>query len=475
MKRCPYALVSVLLLSGCALKGGWLMTVGPDYQAPEPPIAKQWQAAQSATAHQGDVARLSRWWAGFNDPILSRLLAAAQTESASIAQAKARIEQARANLVGTESLLLPSLDAGLSSSRSSFSFGQAPFIRNQHAFDVQSSWEVDLFGGLARQQEAAIGQLAARTAAWHDARVAVAAELANAYLAYRRCEIALKLSKTDAESRAVTATLVGLAARAGLRNAADAALARASSAEGDNAVVQQQADCDSSIKGLVAMTSIAEQPLRALLAKPPFAAAVPSPPPFRLNALPAQVLLQRPDVAAAERSVAEASAKIGVEQAKRLPRLSLSGNITPVLQNINGAALTLAETWSYGPTLSLPLFDAGKRAANVDAAKTDYVAAVAQFRATVRTAAQEVEQALVRLASADQRLPAARLAAADYRVNFTAAQTRYQTGLGTLLDAELARRSMVSAELAVTALQQDQVGAWIALYRAAGGGWQAVP
>lgn len=470
------ALILPCLLSACAHQGGWLMTVGPDYHAPEPPTAQQWHAPPISVAHQGKVSNLNQWWANFNDPVLSRLLAAAQSESATIALAKARIEQSRANLIGTDSLLMPRLDAGLASSRSSFSFGQAPFIRNQHAFDLQSSWEVDLFGGLARQQEASRSQLAARTAAWHDARVAVAAELATAYVAYRACQANLQLHKTDAESRAATAKMLNLANNAGLRNIADAALATASASESRNSVVQQQAECDRAVNGLVAMTGIATPQLRQLLAQDPLRLAyLPSPPSFVMNAIPAQVLMQRPDVAAAEREVAEASAKIGVEQAKRFPRLSLSGNITPVLQNINGAALTLAETWSYGPTLSLPIFDAGKRAANVDAAKADYTAAVAQFRATVRTAAKEVEDALVRLASADQRLPTARSAAGDYRTHYQSAQILYQSGLGNLLDAEIARREVVSADLAVTALEQEQVGAWIALYRAAGGGWQAEP
>jgi len=183
------------------------------------------------------------------------------------------------------------------------------------------------------------------------------------------------------------------------------------------------------------------------------------------------VLLQRPDVAAAERDVAEASAKIGVEQAKRFPKLSLSGNITPTLQNINGSALLLAQTWAIGPTLSLPLFDAGKRAADVEAARVQYQAAESTFRSKVRTAVKEVEDALVRLDSASQRLPEGRKAVTGYRANFLAVQQLYQVGLGNLIDVETARRNVLSAEMAVKELEQEQVSAWIALYRAAGGSW----
>jgi outer membrane protein, multidrug efflux system len=474
LNRRPGFFVLAAILSGCGIKGGWITTVGPNYRQPDAATAKQWYASQPEnTAHQGELSKLQHWWERFNDPVLIRLLAAAQTESASIATAKSRIEQARANLVGSDSQFLPNIDSSLNSSRSSFSFGQAPFLRNQHMLNVQSSWEIDLFGGLARQQEAARGQLESRTAAWHDARVAVAAELANAYLAYRSCEIQRQLIQADAGSRLVSAQLVEIAARAGLRTFADVALAHASSADGNNLLLQQQAQCDRSIKGLVAMTAIEEKNLRALLVQTPEKAAqLPSPPIFKINAIPATLLLQRPDVAVAERDMAEACAKIGVEQANRYPKLNLSGNIAPVLQNINGSAFAWANTWSIGPTLSLPLFDAGKRTANVEAAKAEYSATVMRFRATVRIAAKEVEEALVRLANAGQRLPEVQLAANDYQTSYQSAQTLYETGLGNLLDVETARRTAVNAELAVRAVEHEKISALIALYRAVGGGWE---
>jgi outer membrane protein TolC len=142
------------------------------------------------------------------------------------------------------------------------------------------------------------------------------------------------------------------------------------------------------------------------------------------------------------------------------------------LQNINGGALSLVETWSFGPTLSLPLFDAGKRLANVQAAKAQYQALVVQYQATVRTAVKEVEEALVRLASFEQRLPTAQLAAENYQSNFLSAQQLYAAGLGNLIDVETARRSVVAAESALKELEQENVSAWIALYRAVGGRWQ---
>lgn len=470
--------LSSLSLSAC-MSGGLLMTVGPDYQNPTPPTDSQWHAPQSETvkqlAHQGDPADLKKWWQRFNDPVFNRLLEAAQKESASVASAKARIEASRANLVGADGALLPSLDSSMGIRRSSSSFGGPAFVWTQYQIGLQSSWEIDLFGGLARHQESAISQLESRNASWHDARVAVAVEVANAYLAYRYCETQVQLLSSDADSRHASSKLSDLAQQAGFKAQADVAMANASAAEGNRLLLAQQSQCERAIKGLVAISGLEEAQLRQWLTQSPDQVAkLPSPPPFKIASVPASVLLQRPDVAAAERDVAEASAHIGVEQAKRFPKLSLSGNITPTLQNINGAALLLAQTWAIGPTISLPLFDAGKRAADVEVARAQYEASVSTFRSKVRTAVKEVEEALVRLDSVDKRLPEARNAASGYQTKFKATQTLFDAGLGSLIDVETSRRYMLSAELAIKELEQEQVSAWIALYRAAGGSWEGI-
>jgi len=461
-----------LLLTAC--NGGLLTTVGPDYQAPPLPVAENWQAPQPLPpAHQGQIADLLHWWERFNDPILNRFLAAAEKESYSVANALARIEQARASLIGADSALVPSLDASLSASRSSFSFGGPPFERDQYQIGLQSEWEIDLFGGLARQQQASQSQLQSRQASWHDARVAVAVEVANAYLGYRYCEIQVQQLQADADSRQTSAKLTALAGQHGFRSTADVALSDASAAEGQNNLLNQQGQCERSIKSLVALTALEETAVRQALQEQPCVDKLPSPPAFKLDSVPARALLQRPDLAAAERDMAEASAKIGVEQAKRFPKLSLSGNITPTLQSMNGAALALAQTWSLGPTLSLPLFDAGKRAANVESAQAQYEAAVSNYRSKARNAVKEVEDALVRLDNVARRLPQAQQAANGYRQYFQSAQQLFDTGLGNLLDLETARRNQLNADLAIKSLEQEQVSAWIALYRAVGGGWDA--
>jgi multidrug efflux system outer membrane protein len=199
---------------------------------------------------------------------------------------------------------------------------------------------------------------------------------------------------------------------------------------------------------------------------------LPQPAMFRIDALPARVIAQRPDIAAAERQLAAASADIGNAEAARYPRLTLSGNITPTRIAIGNAPALSLTTWSIGPSLEVPLIDGGRRSANIDAMRAQYAAAESAYRSRVRNAVREVEEALVRLASAAERATEAEAAARGYRANLAAAQSMLRAGLGSALDLEEARRPSLAADAAVAALAQERLAAWIALYRAVGGGWE---
>ena len=488
-RRCLLGLliaVSLGLLEGCS--GGLLTTVGPDYVAPEPQTSKKWQAPQleHLKAHAANPADLRGWWQQFNDPELSRFLSAAQRVSSSVAEARARIEEARAGMVSAQAQGLPRLDTQTDMLRARTTFGTPPFDWTRYQTGLQANWEVDLFGGIARQKEAARGQLESRHANWHDARVAIAVEVANAYLDFRYCALLMEISEKDALSRQASLTLVKLAGQVGLRPPAEVALATASFSESEENLMRQQGLCDRSIKGLVALTALSEDEVRSRLTpNSPSQARLPDPPPFKLKGRPIETILQRPDVAAAEQQVQEASARIGVEEARRYPRLSLTGNITPQLQSVSGmsalspyaagaqmASTYFANTWSFGPTLTMPIFDAGKRLADVEAAQIQFEAAKTRFQSTVRTAVKEVEVALIRLKTAAARWPTASDALKGYEQNLRATDQLYRAGFGNLLELEQARRQALNARRTLADLEQERVAAWIALYRAAGGGWQ---
>jgi len=189
-----------------------------------------------------------------------------------------------------------------------------------------------------------------------------------------------------------------------------------------------------------------------------------------VDTLPARIISARPDIAVAERALAAASAEIGVAEAARYPRFSLLGFIGRQSQTIDGLSAS-GRIWSFGPSLDLPIFDAGRRAANADAARARYDEALGGYKTAVRRAVREVEQSLVRLSSAAERESQAKLAAERYDSVFRAAEQRWQIGIGSQLDLEETRRLAISSRSQHVGVQYDNIAAWIGLYRAVGGGW----
>lgn len=458
-RRLLWGAAGLLLLAGCAVPRP------PDSVAAAMP--PQWYAP---LPHGGTLADLRQWWQQFNDPVLIDLIEAAQTVSPNVASAGARIVQARASRVGAEATLLPTVDGTLSASRGNNQSGLAVASTVTQG-SLQTAWEADLFGGNRAGVDAARARLQGAQAGWHDARVAVAAEAANSYLNLRTCERQLQVTRNDARSRAETARLTGLSADAGFTAPAVAAQARASAAEGAVRTTQQAAQCELELKGLVALTALPEPELRRRLDAPwiePAGFAL-----IAMPALPAGLLAQRPDVFQAAREVAAASADVGTARADRYPRLGLNGQIAAGFARSAGVTND-AQTWSIGPiALNIPIFDAGRRAANEDAAVGRYEEAVALYTARVRQAVREVEQALVTLESARARSEDARIAVEGYRASFVATESRYRSGLGSLIELEDQRRVLLAAETTLVALQRERIAAWIALYRALGGGWEA--
>jgi NodT family efflux transporter outer membrane factor (OMF) lipoprotein len=451
---------TLLLLAACSLPRP------PGAVAPDAP--PRWYAP---LPHGGTLADLKRWWMQFDDPLLVELVEAAQTVSPNVATAATRIAEARANRIAARAAQLPSLDNNVSVTRGNAQIG-VPLATIAQG-NLQASWEIDLFGGRRAQAEAATARERGAEAGWHDARVAVAAETATSYVELRTCERQLAVARNDARSRAETARLTGLSAEAGFTAPAVAAQARASAAEAAARATQQQGQCELLVKALVGLTGVPEPSLRQKLA-----AAWSEPAGIAASALPsvpAALLEQRPDVYAAGRAVAAASADVGAALAERFPRLSLSGQVGRTMLRAGGQTLS-SPTWQIGPlALSVPVFDAGRRAAAEDAAQARYEEAVRQYEARVRQAVREVEEALVNLENARERSADARAAVEGYRVSFAAAEARYRSGLGSLIELEDQRRVLLAAETTLVTLQRERLAAWIALYRALGGGWQPPP
>jgi len=230
----------------------------------------------------------------------------------------------------------------------------------------------------------------------------------------------------------------------------------------------QQAQCDLLVKSLVTLTALPEPALRNQLSAA--TGRLPQPAVLAVQEVPAAVLAQRPDLAALERELVAAASEVGIAEADRYPRIRLTGSIGYAAFRALGMTGT-GTTWSFGPTLSLPLFDAGRRSAVVEQSTARFDELVASYRQRAAAAVQEVEEALVRLDSASDRVKDAERAAQSFQVYLKAARTRFETGAGSAFEQEDARRSTLDAAAALLQVRSERVAAGISLYKALGGGW----
>ena len=472
--------MTVCLLAGCTTTGPPLtipITAPAQWYAPLPAATsaaatKPEVSDNSSLPHNGSLTSLSQWWLQQNDPLLVELIEAAQLVSPSIITARSNIEQAQADRAVSEAALLPTLDAISNISRSlstPLNRATVPPIVSVGQVGLQTSWELDLFGQNRASLAADIERVKGSEALWHDARVSVAAEVAMQYYSFRACEKLLSVTRLDARSRTETARLSDLVAKAGFTAPATAALARASAAEGNSRVTQQRALCDIDLKALVALSAIAEPELLIKLAKEP--AQTPEQGIADISSVPADALAQRPDVYNASRQLAAASFEVSSARAQRYPRLSITGFISRNRSRTRNVGLSY-DTWSVGPlALTVPLFDGGASDARFEAAKAKYEEAAGKYKGIVRQAVREVEEALVNLQSTTDRGSDTLVAAQGYRASFAGTEARYRAGLASLVELEESRRTLLAAQSALVTLERERRSAWIALYRALGGGW----
>ncbi len=457
-----------LILAGCT---AW---VSPNPNV-ETPVASEWKAPMP---HQGATTDLVSWWSRFDDPLLVEWIALAQKHSPTLAAAKTQVVSARANRIAGATALFPDLTLLASGSHSVSAGNVSPHTLISGA--AQASWEPGLWGqsfstmsGLKARDQAAQAQ-------WHEARVLVAAEMAQSYFAYRLCTQQLAISRLDLSSREQTNALTAITEKAGFTSPGSAALIRASYAEANNRVIQQAAGCEKLIKSLVVLTALEEQVVREALEhseeQHPLARSAEGKTLddlLSVPAVPAHLIAQRPDVFAAQREVVTASALVGVSRAAMLPQLSIHGSVSANRLLASGVERSF-NAWSIGPvSVSMPLFSLPALSAKTDAAKAAYTQAITTYQASVRQAIYEVEKALIELDNIAKRVEGALTAAEGYAVAFVGAEMRYREGLASLMELEEARRHRLAADNLLINLRFERIAAWIALYRALGGGWSA--
>ncbi|NOT15065.1 MAG: efflux transporter outer membrane subunit [Methylotenera sp.] len=445
-------------------------------------IAEKWHAT---LPHNGNTKHLTQFWQQFDDALLVTLIEAAQKESATLASAQTRIAQARFTRTQANAALLPTLDGSASTSRSvqqpatnisiggpnqgSQSSGGEPINTTQAA--VQASWELDIFNANHRAYTASQAQENAAQASWHEARVAVAAELANTYFNQRFCTLQASVLQADVSSRAESLRLTEIAVSAGFSAPTNRHLANASLADATHQLKAQQAQCEIEIKTLVALTNLDEPTLRAQLQAQPFAphhaASL-----FALEAIPADVIAQRPDIYAAEADLMSAAADIQMTYASSLPKVSLNGSIGWMWLSGGGFGTSDGKTWSLGPiSITFPIFHPGVKEAGLAKSVAKYEENAAIYREKVRNAVKEVEQALVNLHSTEVQQADIAIALSGYQASFDSTQTKVNAGFANLIELEENRRLLIAAQNNMINNQKLRALTWVSLYRAAGGGW----
>jgi len=464
MKTARNSIPSLCIIAACLALSSCVTVAG--FEKPDLKIAQAWHAP---SPHGGRTSDLVSWWSTFNDPSLTALIVAAQTENSDLQAATAEIERARATLVSARAGTLPQLGVSgslIHSGAGGEKANKAETVTTTSS-GIDASWEVDLFGKNRQESEAARLRVQERISDWHGARVSLAAEVADLYVQYRACRQLERAYSTELASQRETIRATETAVTSGLTSSADLALARASTASSSSALIAQRSECEVFVKSLVQLTGGNEPRVRELLTKG--RSGIPIPKTFKLTAVPADALRQRPDINTLELEIAAAFAEIGAAQANLYPSLSLSGSVTLDSASMTGIALP----WSFGPAVSIPLFDGGSRRAAVGGAAAAYDVAVAGYKSGILNAIAEVEAALVRIDSARRRIGDATVATRNYRDYFQALDANWKAGGVSLIDREDARRSAQSAEISLIEIRRDAVRYWIALYKALGGGWNS--
>jgi NodT family efflux transporter outer membrane factor (OMF) lipoprotein len=456
-----------LLVAGCA--------VGPDYRAPEPAAPAAWHApldrgVQASAAASMDLAT---WWTRLGDSQLNRLEDRAVAANLDLRQALGRVREARARRGVAQADLYPSVAANAKGSRSRGSAEIAPRTTTTlYDLGFDASWEIDLFGGARRSVEAAQADLEATEADLRDALVTLSAEVARNYLDLRTQQARLASAEANLQAQADTYRLAKARYELGAANRLAAEQAR-----------YNLESTRSQIPPLRTAIEQAKSRLAVLLGQAPGSLAaeldalgpLPAPPGDVAVGIPADTLRRRPDVRRAERKLAAQTARIGVATAELYPKLSLLGSIgleSLVFRRLWGRDAVTQQVAASG---NWSLFDAGRVRRNIEVQNALQEQALAAYEAAVLQALEEVENGLVAYSQEQARRESLASAVEAARQAEKVARDRYEAGAADFQSVLDAQRSRLSLEDQLATSQGQVVANLVSLYKALGGGWEALP
>jgi multidrug efflux system outer membrane protein len=459
-------LVSLAALAACT-------TVGPRYQAP----AANAPAAYRGAATVAGVELQRDWWLMFNDAQLNALETQALQASPTLAAAAARIERSRAVFGATQADRLPRVDGGANAGglRTSAKATTTPVLNGRavtfegESFGLSASvgWELDLWGRVKRQTEAAQAQLDATTADAVAARVALTADVAAAYWQWRALADEAAALQRLRDSRAQAFQVAQTRFDAGSSTTQDLERVRAELAAADADVADLPRRQALVVNQLAALTGTPAADLK-LQAGAPLSA-----PPAVRAGLPSELLQRRPDLAQSLALLHAATAQVGIAEAAFYPSIKLTGSFGYSSEDLGSLLSAPARLYNFGPSISLPLFEGGRNRANLASAKASVDESLAAFRGRMLQALREVDDALAELQGRAAVVDAQHRTLASSNQALSVARSRYDQGAVSYLDVTEAERTPLATQRALAQLRGAQWAATAQLVKALGGGWNA--
>ncbi|MPS69814.1 MULTISPECIES: efflux transporter outer membrane subunit [Novosphingobium] len=464
-----------VLLAGCG--------VGPRYVAPVSiqPAAFTSGPAVEARSSASESADLVAWWRTFDDPLLTSLVERGLAQNLDLQQAAARVVQARAALKGADAALMPSGQVSGQAGevyqsrdtpigRIGSAFPQFERSTETYELNLGASWEIDLFGGRDAARDAARADWQASQAGAVAARLSVAAQIADTYVAIRMLQARLDVARLQLETQQRLVDLVALQYRKGVAAELQLRQAEGALAQVRASVPALQNELDMAMNALDVLIGVQPGTTRPELAA---STPVPAPPAISTAGGPAALLRRRPDIIAAERTLAASNARIGVAVSEYYPKFSLSA-LLGTATTAAGGLFTGNATQANGVFgLRWRLFDFGRVDAEIKAAKGRNVEALAAYRLTVLRASQDVEDAFSTLLQQEARATALVQGEVSLSRARDASMAAYKGGMASLIEVlDADRRLLETRDGAIQARAAATRGA-IASFRALGGGWSA--
>jgi len=475
MRNKIFIMVTGALLSACA--------VGPDFKAPQPALPEQWRDSQ-VTSNAVEL----QWWKQFHDTTLDGLVERALTNNADVQIATLRLAQSRVMRNAESSARWPNVSASAAYQRERqsengtatrmidliappggrdqiVSLLSEPFSVFQAGFDV--GWELDLWGRVRRSIEASDANLHMSEQDLRNAQLSLIGEVVREYMELRGVQEQLRIANADVAASVDLVELTQYRVKGGLVDELDLTTQRARLADARSSVPQLKHQEAQLLSALAVLLNESPGSLDSQLAAAPPTFALPS---NIGGGVPSEIARRRPDIQRAEAQLHAATAEIGVAVADLYPRITLSGSFAQQALHASDLSEWGSRQWSLGPSISLPIFDGGRRRSVVELRKLDQQQAAISYQQTVLRAWHEIETALSGYSAEQERNRELSTALAASREAYDIARIRYHHGMINYLAELDARRTLLQTERAYSQSNIQLGTQLVAVYKSLGGG-----